>query len=403
MYVVRLKQNRERSLLHRHPWVFSGAVESVDGEPTAGEVVTVVGADGTFLGRGYYNGRSNMRVRILEWREDVEVDACWWKERIASAIARRGDPALLLNAPEASATTNAYRLVHAEADLLPGLIVDRYADFVVVQFLTAGTERVRDVVVNALDEQLSPSGILDRSDADTRKKEGLQPATGLISGRSPDGPVEVLENGFRFLVDFSTGQKTGFYLDQRDNRTAVSRYAAGRRVLDAFSYTGAFSVYAAKAGAAGVTLVESSGTAIELARQNLKLNGVDDTQVEMQQADVFEALRKYRDAGARFDMVILDPPKFARTKVQAEKAMRGYKDINLLAMKLLTPGGILASFSCSGGVDIEAFTLAVSWAGLDADRDVQVLQRLGQPADHPVLASFPESEYLKGLICRIVE
>lgn len=403
MYIVRLKKKRERSLLHRHPWVFSGAVESVDGEPAAGEVVTVVGADGAFLGRGYYNGRSNMRVRILEWREDVEVDASWWNERIASAIARRGDTGLLVNAPEASATTNAYRLVHAEADLLPGLIVDRYADFVVVQFLTAGTERVRDVVVDALNEQLSPSGILDRSDADTRKKEGLQPATGLISGRSPDGPVEMLENGFRFLVDFSTGQKTGFYLDQRDNRTAVSRYAAGRRVLDAFSYTGAFSVYAAKAGAAGVTLVESSGTAIELARQNLELNGVDDTQVEMQQADVFEALRKYRDAGARFDMVILDPPKFARTKVQAEKAMRGYKDINLLAMKLLTPGGILASFSCSGGVDIEAFTLAVSWAGLDADRDVQVLQRLGQPADHPVLASFPESEYLKGLICRIVE
>ena len=395
MAIVRLKKKRERTLLHRHPWVFSGAVDSVDGEVSAGDVVTVVGTDGTFLGRGYYNERSSIRVRVLEWNENREVDESWWRERITDAIERRSP----LVAVE---RTNAYRLVHAEADGLPGLVVDRYGDYLAVQFLTAGVERVRDVVINVLNESLRPAAIFDRSDDKTREKEGLKPATGLITGTVPDGPVGITENGLKFLVDFNTGQKTGFYLDQRDNRVVAAGYAADRRVLDAFCYTGAFSVYAARAGADTLTLVESSATAVELARKNLELNDAGGEDAELIRGDVFEVLRAFRDDGRRYDMIVLDPPKFARTRVQAEQALRGYKDINMTAMNILEPGGILATFSCSGGVDAVAFTRAVSWAGLDAGRDVQILQKLGQPLDHPVLATFPESEYLKGLVCRVL-
>jgi 23S rRNA (cytosine1962-C5)-methyltransferase len=393
--VVILEKGREKSLRNRHPWVFSGAVAAVEGGPGPGEIVAVVDAGRTFWGWGYYNERSNIRVRILEWREECVVNESWWRERIATAIGRRSTLA-------ADPNTNAYRLIHAETDMLPGLIVDRYADYLVVQFLTAGVERVRDLVIDALQEQPAPSAVYDRSDSDTRKREGLQPSTGLSSGRAPDGPAEIIENGLRFLVDFTTGQKTGFYLDQRENRVATAEHVSDKSVLDAFSYTGAFSAYARRAGAKSLTLVESSNTAIELARRNLELNEVGESNPEIIRGDVFDVLRAYRDEGRRFDAVILDPPKFARTKIQARKAMRGYKDINMLAMKILEPGGILATFSCSGGVNVEAFTMAVSWAGLDAGREVQILRRMGQPQDHPVLATCPESEYLKGLICRVL-
>ncbi len=395
MPVVRLKKNRERTMLHRHPWVFSGAVQSVEGDPAAGDVVTVVDSAGIFLARGYYNGRSSIRVRVLEWGEDRAIDESWWRERITAAVERRASLA-------AAEQTDAYRLVHAEADFLPGLVVDRYGDYVVVQFLTAGVERVRDIIIDALSDVLNPAAVFDRSDDKTREKEGLKPSTGVLKGTPPEGPLNIVENGLRFLVDFNTGQKTGFYLDQRDNRRVVAGYAAGRRVLDAFSYTGAFSVYAGSAGAAALTLVESSVTAVELAGKNLELNRVPTDNVEIIRGDVFERLRAFRDEGRRFDLVILDPPKFARTKTQAEQALRGYKDINLSAMKILEPGGLLATFSCSGGVDAEAFGMAVSWAGLDAGRDVQILKKLGQPEDHPILATFAESEYLKGLVCRVL-
>jgi 23S rRNA (cytosine1962-C5)-methyltransferase len=400
MAVVKLKKGREKSLLNRHPWVFSGAVDSVEGPAGVGadglppgEVVDVVDAAGNWLARGYYNGNSNIRVRVLEWDEQVEIDDSWWRNKLAAAVDRR-------TAFAADDRTNAYRLVHAEADTLPGLIVDRYGDFLAVQFLTAGVERVRPSIVDMLNELVKPVAVFDRSDADTRRREKLQPSTGLIAGRARDGPVEVLENGCRFFVDFSTGQKTGFYLDQRDNRDFAAKWARGRAVLDAFCYSGAFSVYAGRAGAASLTLVESSKTAIGLARQNLALNEVAGV-AEFVQGDVFDVLRSCRDEERRFGMVILDPPKFARTRKQADQALRGYKDINLLAMDLLEPSGILVTFSCSGGVDTRQFTTAVSWAGLDAGRDVQILQRLGQPEDHPVLTSVPESEYLKGLICRL--
>jgi 23S rRNA (cytosine1962-C5)-methyltransferase len=393
-----LKKGREKSLLNRHPWVFSGAVDAVvddsaDG-PAAGDVVDVVDANGRWLARGYYNAGSSIRVRVLEWDEGVVVDGDWWRDRIVRAVGRRG-------ALVADGRTNAYRLVHAEADFLPGLIADRYGDYVVVQLLTAGAERVRGVIVDALEGLVGPSGIIDRSDAGPRKREKLQPSTGLIAGEAPGGPIEIVENGCRFLVDFSSGQKTGFYLDRRVARDLVVGWARGHDVLDAFCYTGAFSVYAGRAGAQSLTLIESSRTAIELAERNLALNemGAD---AELLQGDVFEVLREWRDEGRRFGAVILDPPEFARTRAQADHALRGYKDVNMLAMKLLQPGGVLATFSCSGGVDAQQFTMAVAWAALDAGRDVQILRRLGQPEDHPVLASAPETEYLKGLICRVM-
>jgi 23S rRNA (cytosine1962-C5)-methyltransferase len=297
--------------------------------------------------------------------------------------------------------TNAYRLVHAEADLLPGLVVDRYADAIVVQFLTAGVERVRDIILDALGGVTGVDTIIERSDASSRTKEGLGATSGTLRGGKPEG-MEILENGRRFGVDLTGGQKTGFYLDQRGNRRHVCVFAAGRTVLDAFSYTGAFSVNAMSAGAASVTLVDSSEAALQLAEKNISRNEIDEKNVELVQADVFELLREYRNKGRRFGMVVLDPPKFAVNKRQVDKALRGYKDINMLAMGLLEPGGILASFSCSGAVGADEFTRAVSWAGIDADREVQILRRLSQGSDHPVLASFPESEYLKGLICRIV-
>jgi 23S rRNA (cytosine1962-C5)-methyltransferase len=399
MAVVRLEKNREKSLLNRHPWVFSGAVGSVDGEPKPGEVVDVVRHDGGWLGRGYYNEHSNIRVRVLEWDAKVEINEAWWRRGIAAAVDRRASMAL---DAEGKARTDALRLVHSEADLLPGLIVDRYGDYVAVQFLTAGVERVRHVIVGILSELLHPAAIYDRSDADTRRREKLQPSTGIIAGALPGGPIEIVENGHRFLIDFATAQKTGFYLDQRDNRSAAAACASGRTVLDAFAYTGAFSVYAGRSGAKSLTLVESSQTAVDLARRNLALNDIAETAAELVHGDVFDVLRSWRDQQRRFDMVILDPPKFARTRAQADQALRGYKDINLLAMKLLTPGGILITFSCSGGVDVREFTTAVAWAGLDAGRSVQVLRRLGQPEDHPVITTVPESEYLKGLVCRVL-
>jgi 23S rRNA (cytosine1962-C5)-methyltransferase len=271
---------------------------------------------------------------------------------------------------------------------------------VVVQFVTGGVDRVRDTIADALGSVAGVRGVFERSDGASRTHEGLAASVGTVRGDVAMN-AEIRENGHVFLVNFEGGQKTGFYLDQRDNRAAVAEYARDRSVLDAFCNTGAFSVYAAKAGARSLTLVDSSAPALVGARWNLEKNVAGECVAEMRQADVFEDLRALRDAGRKFDLVVLDPPKFASNQHQVDKALRAYKDVNLLAMRLLSPGGILATFSCSQAVDSAAFTLAVSWAGVDAARDIQILRRLGQGLDHPVLASFPESEYLKGLICRV--
>jgi len=388
---VRIRSGRERSLRHRHPWVFSGAVENVEGQPAPGEIVEVTGPRGELFGRGYYNEKSRICVRMLTWGDEPVTDNLW-RARVAEAIRRRAGVV-------SGGSTNACRLIHAEADLLPGLVVDRYADTVVVQFLTAGVEHARTAITDAIQAAMAPRSIFERSDTSSRTREGLEASVGPLRGQ-PAGAIEIRENGLRFRVNVETGQKTGFYLDQRDNRALTAEHARDRDVLDAFAHTGAFSVYAAHAGARSLQLVDSSAASLAGARANLELNGCE-APVDVVQADVFEHLRVLRAGDKRFGLIVLDPPKFATSKHQLETAMRAYKDINRLAMELLEPEGILATFSCSQAVDAASFLLAVSWAGGDAGRDVQVLRRLGQGADHPVLASFPESEYLKGLLCRV--
>jgi 23S rRNA (cytosine1962-C5)-methyltransferase len=390
-----LKSGREKSVQNRHPWVFSGAVGQIQGDAADGDLVAVRDAQGRFLARGYLNRQSQIAVRLLSWAEKESVDAAFWQRRIASAVARRQP---LLDDGE----TTACRLIYAESDLLPGLIVDRYDDLLVVQCLTLGIARRREEIVQALIDVLSPAGIYERSDADVRAHEGLPAAVGTLYGREPSPEIAILENGYHFLVDVKGGQKTGFYLDQRGNRQALARYAKGREVLDAFAYTGAFGIYAATAGAGPVTHLDTSAEALALARRNASLNGLHRPENAFVQGNAFQVLRQYRDQGRAFDLIILDPPKFAPTRKHVHRAARAYKDLNLLALKLLRPDGILFTFSCSGGVDAALFQKIVFAASVDARRDVQAIASLAQGADHPILLSFPESAYLKGMVCRVL-
>jgi 23S rRNA (cytosine1962-C5)-methyltransferase len=395
MAKVILKPGKDKPARQRHPWVFSGAIASVDGQPQVGDLVDVADSRGTWLARGYFNSRSQIVVRLLTWDPDEAPDEPhFWRARLAAAGVAR--------APlDADPSTNAYRLVYAESDDVPGLIVDRYADYLVVQFLTVGVEVRRQTLLGLLEDLFQPAGIVDRSDVGVRRHEGLSPRAEMALGEAPPSSLEVVENGHGFRVDLLGGQKTGFYLDQRDNRRIAGSYAAGRTVLNAFSFTGAFAVYSLAGGASCVTNVDSSVEALMGAEANLRMNGFDpDRQAEAIAGDVFEVLRAYREEGRQFDMVILDPPKFASRKAELAGATRGYKDINLLALKLLAPGGLLATFSCSGLVTPDLFQKILFGASLDSGRQVQILARLSQSLDHPILLSFPESEYLKGLLCR---
>jgi 23S rRNA (cytosine1962-C5)-methyltransferase len=389
-----LKRGRERSVLNRHPWIFSGAIKRIEGQCDDGDMVEVADHQGRFLARGYLNRRSQITVRLLTWDEDEVVGEDLWRGRLERAIASR-------RALAEDPRTNAYRLVNAESDLLPGLILDRYGDYLVAQFLTLGIERWKAELVGLMADLLEPRGIYERSDVEVREKEGLAQIRGLLYGEEPPDLVEIAENGYRFLVDIKTGQKTGFYLDQRDNRQKLARYCWGKEVLNCFAYTGAFAVYAAAAGAGPITNVESSSEALELARRNMALNGFADRDDEYVEGDVFQVLREYRHQGRVFDLIILDPPKFAYSQEQVESACRGYKDINLLAMQIIAPGGILFTFSCSGLVSPDLFQKVLFGASVDAGRDVQIIEKLSQSSDHPILLTFPESEYLKGLVCRV--
>lgn len=390
---VELRKGRGKPVRNRHPWIFSGAVQRVLGPVADGDLVRVVDHQGGYLATGYLNRRSQIVVRLLSWRADEELDTGFWCGRLRRAIEGRSrlasDPA-----------TDAYRLVHAEADGLPGLIVDRYGDWLVMQCLTLGLARRRDLIADLLVELVAPAGIYARDDAKVRLKEGLALESSNLRGRDPPDPLEIVEHGHRFLVDVRRGHKTGFYLDQRENRQRTAAYCRGADVLNAFAYTGAFGVDAAHGAALSVVNVDTSAEALVLAEENLRLNGC--AEQEMIAGDVFQVLRRFRDAGRSFDMVILDPPKFATSKAQVIDASRGYKDLNLLAMQILRPGGTLVTFSCSGLVSADLFQKIVFGASVDAGRDVHILERLEQGADHPVLLTFPESAYLKGLICRVL-
>jgi len=397
MNKIRLKHGREKSLKRKHPWVFSGSVQEVVGNPKIGETVKVISSEGEEMGYGAYSPHSSIRVRMWNFDMDQKIDEKFISEKLRVAIYLRNS--LHINNP----INNACRLINAESDGLPGLIVDMYSDFLSVQLLSAGPELWKDAIIKNLVSITGIENVFERSDVEVRKLEGLEPRKGTLSGQIPDNHIEIIENGKKFLVDIVNGQKTGFYLDQRDNRQKIKQYSAARKVLNCFSYTGAFTVYALEGGAQHVTSIESSKEAIDLAKKNLHVNNLPEEKTSWINGDVFKELRLLRDKGLSFDMIILDPPKFAPTTAQVRSASRGYKDINLLAFKLLNPGGILATFSCSGGVDRLLFQKIIAGAALDANIDAKILEQLSQGADHPIALNFPEGVYLKGLICQVAE
>ncbi|HEU4618168.1 MAG TPA: class I SAM-dependent methyltransferase [Gammaproteobacteria bacterium] len=385
-----VKQGREKSLRRRHPWVFSGAVARVEGRAAAGETVDVVDTSGAFLARAAFSPSSQIRARVWTFDRDETVDAKFFARRLERGIATRRRLGLL--APD-----GACRLVFSESDGLPGLVVDRYADHLVCQFLSAGAEAWRETIVAELGRLLAPAGIYERSEGGARHKEGLASRRGSLGGEEPPPRLEYRSGALRRVVDIAQGQKTGAYLDQQWNRERVAHYAPGARVLDAFAYTGGFALACLAAGAEQATLVESSAEALRHAVEEAERNGRAG-ECRMVHADVFEELRALRARGERFGLVVLDPPKFVHSAEQVRSGSRGYKDINLLAFELLEPGGILATFSCSGHVDAALFQKIVAGAAVDAGRSARILERLGQPPDHPVALEFPEGEYLKGLI-----
>jgi len=388
-----LKSGREKSLLRRHPWIFSGAIERVEGQPQPGDTVSVHSAQGTFLGYAAYNALSKITARIWSWHEDEKIDADFFHTKITAALAARQ----ALNMAQHS---NGVRLIHGEADGLPGLVVDQYSNVLVMQIGSAGAEKWRDVCAEILQDLCKPVCIYERSDADSRTLEGLPERNGVLLGSLPDA-VTITEHGVHFGINIAHGQKTGFYLDQRDNRALIGNLAQGKDVLNCFCYSGGFSLYALRGGAKSVLSIDSSAEALQQAQRNVTLNTLDASRAEWLCEDVFQALRKLRDQGRKFDLIILDPPKFAPTAAFAEKAARGYKDINLLGFKLLNPGGILATYSCSGGISDDLFQKIIAGAALDAEVDAHIVHKLHAAADHPVLLSFPEGAYLKGLVLRV--
>lgn len=396
MKSIRLKEQKEKTVLQGHPWIFSGAIAEMKGSPGMGETVGVLSSAGKWLGSAAFSPSSKIQARMWTRDENEPVDASFFARRIAAAIQARKDLGLL------DASNNAVRLVHAESDGLPGVIVDQYADVVVVQLLSAGAEAWRQVIADQLLQASGAKSVYERSDVDVRKLEALPVRTGLLAGEPVADEIEVVESGLRFLVDVKRGQKTGFYLDQRQNRQRLGEMARGKRVLNCFCYTGGFSMYAAKGGAAQVISVDSSAEALETARRNADLNGLLADSMAWVEQDVFTYLRGQRDRNERYDLIILDPPKFAPTAAQAQQAARGYKDINLLAFKLLNPGGLLFTYSCSGGISADLFQKIVAGAAADAGARARIIGTMTQGPDHPVALAFPESAYLKGLICQIL-
>jgi len=389
MNIIRLKDGRERSLLRRHPWVFDGAIASGSGE--SGETVRIESHAGQFLGWAAFSPTSKIRARVWSFNEAQVIDASFFIARIAQAISARS----LFDIK-----SDGLRLIHGESDGLPGLVVDRYGDTLVAQFSSCGTEKWKSVIVDALLAQTGLTRLYERSDASVRQLEGLPEATGWLAGAGNTGIV-ITEHDWKLSLDVAEGHKTGFYLDQRDSRQKFAAYARRRgfkNVLNCYCYTGGFTVAALAGGAEHVTSIDSSGPAIERARANVALNGFDASRTTLLDADVNAMLRQYAKDGRTFDAIVLDPPKFAPTVNHAERAARAYKDINRLALTLLAPGGVLFTYSCSGGISADLFHKIVASAGLDAGVDAFISERMGGAPDHPMTVNFPEGEYLKGLV-----
>jgi 23S rRNA (cytosine1962-C5)-methyltransferase len=408
MNTVTLKSSKEKSLLRRHPWVYANAIEHVDGKPASGATVVVRAHDGRFLARAAYSPHSQIRLRVWSFDEAQPIDHAFFKRRVQRAVAHRRSFVR---------DTGAGRLVFGEADGLPGLIVDYYLGEghlpepddeaaargqLVCQFMAAGVEAWKEAIVAALVSATGCPNVYERSDVSIREKEGLEQTTGVLAGAQPPETLIARENNVLYHVDVKSGHKTGFYVDQRDNRALVQTYAADRDVLNCFCYTGGFSLAALKGGARRVVSIDSSGEALALARANVEANGFDAARAEWLDADAFRTLRRLAEEGERFDLVVLDPPKFAPAREHVDRAARAYKDINLSGFRLLRPGGLLFTYSCSGAIDADLFQKIVAGAAADARVDARILKRLGAGVDHPLLASFPEGEYLKGLLLQIV-
>lgn len=399
MNIVTLKPSKEKSLLRRHPWVYANAIERVDGKPASGATVIVRAHDGRFLARAAYSPHSQIRARVWSFDENEPIDHAFFKRRVQRALAHR--QAMVKN-------TGAVRLIFGEADGLPGLIVDWYTEDaqnprgqLVCQFMAAGVEAWKEAIVAALTSATGCPNVYERSDVSIREKEGLEQITGLLAGDEPPATIIASENGVRYHVDVRNGHKTGFYVDQRDNRALVQTYAEGRDVLNCFCYTGGFSLAAMKGGAKRVVSIDSSGEALNTAQKNVEANGFDAERATWLDADAFKTLRRLHEEGERFDLVVLDPPKFAASREHVDRAARAYKDINLTGFKLLRPGGLLFTYSCSGAIDAELFQKIVAGAAADAKVDARIIKRLGAGVDHPLLTAFPEGEYLKGLLLQI--
>lgn len=391
MHRVTLHAGREKSLRLKHPWVFSGAIATVDGAPGSGETVALHAADGQFLATAAWSPSSAIRARVWSFDARETIDDAFIASRVRAAVAARK--------PMLDTAHSGCRLVHAESDGLPGVIADRYGEVVVVQLHNAGAEAWRDSIVTALVAVTGCAAVYERSDAEVRTLEGLPPRTSAAYGVLPER-VSFVEDGLAYSVDVVAGQKTGFFLDQRDNRRRIRALAKDRDMLDCFCYTGGFSVAALAGGAQSVLAIDSSADALVQARENVAQNGLGAARCAWRDADVFAELRKLRDSAKSFDLIVLDPPKFAPTARHMEKAARAYKDINLLALKLLRPGGLLATFSCSGGISAELFQKIVAGAALDAAANAAIVGRFSPGADHPVALNFPEGDYLKGLLVR---
>ena len=386
---VTLKQGREKPALRGHPWVFSGAVAKVEGEVSPGELGKVYSKEGQFLGIGHINPRSQIIVRLLT-RKEEELGENFFRERISRALGLREN--------WFKGKTNAYRVINGEGDYLPGLIVDRYRETLVLQCLTAGMDQLKEMLINLLAKEFHPQNIYERSDVATRKEEGLAESSGLLYGKDVPEFIEIEEYGCRFKVNVKKGQKTGFYLDQRENRFSLKSLSEGRKILDCFSYTGAFSIHAGVGGAKEVTLIDSSEEALSIAEEHFNLNHLEVIPHRCIRGDVFEVMRGLEPG---YDIVILDPPPFAKKKGHLSSASRGYKDLNLWAFRLLNKEGLLFTFSCSHHMSWDLFQKIVFSAALDSGRSVQLLHRMGHPYDHPINLSHPEGEYLKGLVCRV--
>lgn len=391
-----LLPGKERSAFKQHhPWLFAGSVGRLEGRARPGDTVEVLADNLRPLGRAAYSPSSQIRARFWTFDPEESIDDAFFKRRIAAAVARR--QAL----PELKGQQG-LRLIHAESDGLPGIVADQYGDTVVVQLTSAGADKWRKAIVAGLVKATGCARIYERSDSDVRGLEGLEPTVGWLHGEPPAGALSIDENGVQLAVDVVGGHKTGFYLDQRDNRAWLRSVAAGKDILNCFCYTGGFSLQALAGDAAHVLSIDSSGPALAQARANLALNPqLPADRAEWLEADVFQALRDFRKAGRTFDLIVLDPPKFAPSAAHADRAARAYKDINLLGFRLLRPGGLLMTYSCSGGIGLELFQKIVAGAALDAGREARIVRRLSGTADHPVALNFPEGEYLKGLLVQV--